>query len=111
MHEREKKRPGRAFTPGPDFLGPPLLGGFVRWVGGTAAPGAAATVEGWGRVDPDHRFGRTGRFVVAGLFGFGMAGISALYAGWPHLLAVGAGVLGAAGLVGVSVWLGPESES
>ena len=93
------------------LFGIPLLIGFFLMVGWIAATAVAATVEGWGRVDPDHRFGRTGRFVVAGLFGFGMAGISALYAGWPHLLAVGAGVLGAAGLVGVSVWLGPESES
>ena len=93
------------------LFGIPLLIGFLLMVGWIAATAVAATVEGWEGVDPEHRFGRTGRFVVAGLFGFGMAGISALYAGWPHLLAVGAGVLGAAGLTGVSVWLGPESES
>ena len=93
------------------LFGIPLLIGFLLMVGWIAATAVAATVEGWGGVDPDDRFGRTGRFVVAGLFGFGMAGISALYAGWPHLLAVGAGVLGAAGLIGVSVWLGPDSES
>lgn len=93
------------------LFGIPLLIGLLLMVGWIAATAVAATVEGWGGVDPDHRFGRAGRFVVAGLFGFGMAGISALYAGWPHLLAVGAGVLGAVGLIGVSVWLGPESES
>ena len=93
------------------LFGIPLLIGFIlmlMWVGATAV---AATVDGWEGVDPDLRFGRAGRFVLAGMIGFGMAGISALYAGWPHLLAVGAGVVGAAGLIGVSVWLGPESEA
>lgn len=93
------------------LFGIPLLIGFLLMVGWIATTAVATTVEGWDRVDPEHLFGRTGRFVVAGLFGFGMAGMSALYAGWPNLLAVGAGVLGAVGLIGVSVWLGPESES
>jgi hypothetical protein len=92
------------------LFGIPLLAGFILmivWVGATAV---AATVEGWEGVDPDRRYGRTGRFIVAGTIGFGMAGMSALYGGWPHLLAIGAGVLGAGGLIGVSVWLGPETE-
>jgi hypothetical protein len=80
---------------------------LIVWLGATAV---AATVDGWEGVDPDLRYGRTGRFVLAGMIGFGMAGISSLYAGWPPLLAVGAAVLGGAGLIGISIWLGPEAE-
>lgn len=93
------------------LFGVPLLVGFLLMCVWIAATAVAATVEGWEGVDPEHRFGRKGRFVLAGMIGFGMAGISALYAGWPHPLAVGAGVLGIIGLIGVSIWLGPESEA
>lgn len=93
------------------LFGIPLLIGLILMLGWVAATAVASTVDGWDGVDPDRRYGRTGRFVLAGMIGFGMAGISTLYAGWPHLLAAGAGVLGAAGLVGVSIWLGPESEA
>ena len=93
------------------LFGIPLMIGFILmivWVGATAV---AATVDGWQGVDPDRRYGRTGRFALAGMIGFGMAGISSLYAGWPPLLTVGAAVLGAVGLIGVSIWLGPEAEA
>jgi hypothetical protein len=93
------------------LFGIPLLIGFVLMLIWVSATAVAATVDGWESVDPDLRFGQAGRFVLAGMIGFGMAGISALYGGWPHLLAVGAGVAGAAGLIGVSVWLGPETEA
>ncbi len=93
------------------LFGIPLMIGFILmivWVGATAV---AATVDGWQGVDPDRRYGRTGRFALAGMIGFGMAGISSLFAGWPSLLTVGAAVLGAAGLIAVSIWLGPEAEA
>ena len=93
------------------LFGIPLMIGFILmlvWVGATAV---AATVDGWQGIDPDLRYGRTGRFIVAGMIGFGMAGMSSLYAGWPPLLAVGAAVLGGAGLIGVSIWLGPEAKA
>lgn len=93
------------------LFGIPLLIGFLLMVVWISATAVAATVDGWEDIDPERKFGRSGRFVLAGTIGFGMAGISALYAGWPHLLAVGAGTLGAVGLIGVSIWLGPESES
>jgi hypothetical protein len=93
------------------LFGIPLLIGFILMLVWVSATAVAATVDGWEGADPDRRFGRAGRFALAGLIGFGMAGISALYAGWPHLLAVGAGVVGSAGLIGVSVWLGPETEA
>lgn len=89
----------------------PLLIGIVLMLAWIAATAVAGTVEGWDIVDPEFRFGRTGRFVLGGTIGFGMAGISALYAGWPSSLAFVAGLVGGAGLIGVSIWLGPESES
>ncbi|MFV1970540.1 MAG: hypothetical protein ACC683_05990 [Acidimicrobiia bacterium] len=93
------------------IFGIPLLIGFLAMVAWIAATAVAATVDGWEGVDPARRFGRIGQFVLAGVIGFGMAGISALYAGAPDLLAVGAGVAGGFGLVAVSTWLGPDSES
>ena len=93
------------------LFGIPLLIGIILMLAWIAATAVAATVDGWDVVDPEVRFGRVGRFVLAGTVGFGIAGISALYAGWPSLLALGAGIAGGAGLIGVSVWLGPESES
>ncbi len=93
------------------LFGIPLLIGLLLMMVWIAATAVAGTVEGWENVDPEHRFGRSGRFVLAGVMGFGMAGISALYAGWPHLLAVGAGAAGGIGLVFVSTWLGPDSDT
>jgi hypothetical protein len=93
------------------LYGVPLLIGFLLMIGWISATAVAATVTGWENVDPEHRFGRTGRFTLAGMIGFGMAGMSTLYAGWPEPLTVFAGIVGAAGLIGVSIWLGPESES
>jgi hypothetical protein len=92
------------------LFGIPLLLGFLLMLAWMAATAVARSVEGWERVDPERRLGTSGRFVLAGMIGFGMAGLSALYAGWPDPLAVGAGFVGAAGLIGVSVWLGPEAE-
>jgi hypothetical protein len=93
------------------LFGIPLLLGLLAMVAWIAATAVAATVEGWEGVDPERRFGRTGQFVLAGVIGFGMAGISTLYAGAPHLLAIGGGIAGAVGLVVVSMWLGPDPES
>ena len=93
------------------LYGIPLLIGFLFMVGWISATAVAATVAGWENVDPERRFGQSGRFVLAALIGFGMAGISTLYAGWPDALTIVAGMVGAAGLIGVSIWLGPESEN
>jgi hypothetical protein len=69
--------------------------GFVTLLGWIAATAVASSVEGWQNVDPDARFGLAGRRVVAGLFGFGMAGLSAAYAGWSTPIATLAAVAGA----------------
>jgi len=88
----------------------PLVVGLVlmiTWIGATAA---AASVDGWGNYDPEVRVGATGRFVLAFLIGFGMAGISALFAGWSNTLSVVAGLAGGGALIGVSRWLGPVED-
>ncbi len=92
------------------LFGIPLLAGIVLMLSWIAARAVGGSVEGWERVDPNRRCGRTGRFVLAAVIGFGMAGMSALYAGWPEILAIAGGIAGAAGLIGVSVWLGPDSD-
>jgi hypothetical protein len=72
---------------------------LVAWIAATAVAGS---VEGWDAVDPDARFGLIGRRVVAAVFGFGMAGLSAAYAGWPAPVALGAAVAGAVVAAGLS---------
>ncbi len=92
------------------LFGIPLLVGVVFMLYWVAATAVAGTVEGWESVDPEISFGKIGRFLLAGSVGFGMAGMSALYGGWPSVLAVVAGLAGGVGLIVVSTWLGPESK-
>lgn len=66
---------------------------LLVWV---AAVAVAETVAGWEHVDPDVRYGRRGRLIVASLTGFGLGGMSATFAGWPvvaALAAAGGGVV------------------
>ncbi|MGI9611185.1 MAG: hypothetical protein ACR2NL_12905 [Acidimicrobiia bacterium] len=65
---------------------------LLAWI---AAVTVAESVEGWAKVDPDARFGLTGRRLVAAVFGFGMAGLSAAFVGWPMAVATLAAVAGA----------------
>jgi len=65
---------------------------LLAWV---VAVAVAGSVEGWEKLDPDARFGLTGRRVVAAVFGFGMAGLSAAFAGWPMVVATLAALAGA----------------
>lgn len=59
-----------------------LAAGFIALLGWIALASAADSVDGWSDRHPDKRFGRFGRPVVAGVVAFGMAGISATFAGW-----------------------------
>lgn len=67
----------------------------------------AGNVEAWSRISPEERYGRRGRQVVAGLVGFGMAGMSAEFSprdlSWPICLVLA--VIGAAGAAWYSVWI------
>jgi hypothetical protein len=73
--------------------------GVMAWVVMAAVAGSVAGRES---ADPESRFGERARSVVAALFGFGMAGISASYGGWPWPLALIAAVAAAAGLAAVA---------
>jgi len=82
--------------------------GLLVWV---AATGVAHSVDGWDGVDPETRFGRVGRSILAAFLGFGMAGISASYADWSPVLALIAALAGSTALVAVGFWLGPVQTS
>lgn len=89
----------------------PLVIGIVLlllWIGVGAATAMVPEWRGW---NPELRFGVLGRSVVAALFGFGMAGMSALYAGWPEALSLVAALLGGAVLVASSRYFGPADET
>lgn len=88
----------------------PLALGTLALLGWIAATALSSMIEGMRWADPEARLGSFGRFAIAGMLGFGMAGISALFAGWPELATVGAAVAGAIGLAFVSSWLGPVEE-
>jgi hypothetical protein len=92
------------------FTVPLIVGilGILAWIGASAY---AATSDGGDHWDPERRIGRGGRYAIAAAFGFGLAGMSALYAGWPSWLTLIAGGAGAVGLAGLSAWAGPRPVS
>lgn len=67
---------------------------------------ALAIVAGIGLLAPFVVGGRwrPPRSLAAGVMGFGMAGMSASYAGWGAGLAIAAAVAGGAGLAAVARW-------
>ena len=79
-----------------------LIAGLLMLLGWIVGSALGAWVEGWEFADPENRFGATGRSVVAGSVGFGIAGMSATFAGWHPPVAVVAAVLGAAAMVTVA---------
>jgi hypothetical protein len=93
------------------FYGAVLFIGFVMLVVWLVMTAVASGVDGWDDTDPERRFGVNGRSVVAGTFGFGMAGISMLYTQMPDALSLVAAGAGAVGLIIVSRWLGPVEPS
>jgi hypothetical protein len=93
------------------FYGAVLFIGFVMLMVWLVLTAVAAGVEGWSDFDPERRFGVMGRSVVAGTFGFGMAGISMLYTEFPEALSFAAAIAGAVALIVVSRWLGPVETS
>lgn len=79
-----------------------LIAGLLMLLGWIVGSALGGWVEGWEFADPENRFGATGRSVVAGSVGFGIAGMSATFAGWHPLVAVVAAVLAAAAMVTVA---------
>jgi len=76
--------------------------GLLTWI---VMASIAGTVEGRESAHPERRFGEAGRALVAGLLGFGMAGMSASYGGWPAPLALVGALAGGAALALVARWL------
>jgi len=72
---------------------------LLAWIAGV---GIGTWVDGWEFADPERRFGAPGRSIVAGAIGFGMAGMSATFAGWHPIVATIAAILGAVALVAVA---------
>ena len=75
-----------------------LIVGVLLLLAWVAAVAISETVPGWDYVDPDSRYGRNGRAIVAGLTGFGLGGMSSTFGGWPAFAAV-LGAIGGAALV------------
>lgn len=75
-----------------------------------ASSGVASSNEGRSALDPEVRFGRTGRVGIAAAVGFGMGGMSATFAGWEALPALAAAV--AAAVLGAVIghFLGPTED-
>ncbi len=73
-----------------------LAVGFVALLVWAIAVYASESVDGWDSFDLDRRYGANGRRTVGAVLGFGMAGLSASYAGWNTPLALAAAVAGAA---------------
>lgn len=73
----------------------------------------AVNVPTWNRLDPEQRWGIPGRRVVAGMVGFGMAGMSAEFSPralpWPVALILA--LLGAAAAIWYSGWVGGDEEN
>ena len=68
--------------------------GFLALLAWIALAASARSVEGWSERHPDRRLGRMGRPVVAGILGFGMAGLSATFAGWTSAVAAVGAIAG-----------------
>ena len=73
--------------------------GIVALLAWIVMAALATNLEGWDWLHPDNGLGETGKAVIAGMVGGGMAGISAEFAGWSPALGIGAAVLGAAAAV------------
>ena len=67
-----------------------LAAGVVILIAWIFAASLGGNVSAWKRFDPEERFGKPGRRVVAGLVGFGLAGMSAEFSpydlSWPVAL-------------------------
>lgn len=71
----------------------------------------SSSVAGKQSLDPEAKFGSTGRGVVAGVLGFGLGGMSASFAGWQTGLAIIGAVGGAVLMVLLGRYLGVEDDS
>lgn len=56
--------------------------------------------------DPERRYGARGRSAIGAMTGFGMAGLSAAFAGWSQVAALGAALAGAVAAGWYAGWMG-----
>ena len=84
--------------------------GFVLLLAWVAAVAVAETVDGWAGIDPDRRFGRRGRMLVGALNGFGIAGMSATFGGWPSIAALAGAAAGGLAIAAAAAFLHQEEE-
>jgi hypothetical protein len=84
--------------------------GVVALIGWIFFGMAATAWEGKEHIDPELRFGVTGRSVVAGVLGFGLGGMSSSFAGWNTVMAALAAIAGAVIAVAASRYLGVEED-
>ena len=77
---------------------------LIAWIFATYLGG---NVAAWKRTDPEERLGKSGRRVVAGLVGFGLAGMSAEFSpfdlSWPAGLVLA--VVGAIAMAFYASWV------
>lgn len=71
----------------------------------------ASSLHGKAHLEPEQRFGTRGQYLIAGLSGFGLGGMSASFAGWPDGLAVVAAMAGAVAAVLAARYLGYEQDA
>jgi len=88
-----------------------LAVGVVLLLGWIAALAISEIVEGWDGVDPEKRFGKPGRLAVAGLAGFGLAGMSSTFGGWQTGFVFVAALFGATGIALAASFLGDETDT
>lgn len=85
--------------------------GFLGVLGWIYLGITASSVDGKEALDPEARYGAVGRYIVAGVLGFGLGGMSASFAGWAAGLAVVGALGGAALMVVAAHYLGVEDGS
>ncbi len=57
-------------------------------------------------LDLERRYGARGRAAIGAMIGFGMAGLSAAFAGWRDLAALGAALVGSLAAGWYAGWMG-----
>jgi hypothetical protein len=71
----------------------------------------SSAVAGKSHLEPEERFGETGRMTISGVLGFGLGGMSASFGGWGSALALLGAVGGAVLAIVAARYLGYEEDA
>ncbi|MEA2001583.1 MAG: hypothetical protein U9N84_06825 [Actinomycetota bacterium] len=71
----------------------------------------ASAVAGKSHLEPEARFGETGRMTISGVLGFGLGGMSASFGGWGSALSLAGAAGGAVLAIAAARYLGYEQDS